>query len=299
MSNVAKRSDLKGLLESENVKNRINEILGKNAAAFTTSVIQIASQNKMLVNAEPSSIVGAAMTAATLNLPINNALGYSYIIPFREKQKDGSYLTKAQFQIGWKGFVRLAQRSGQFLRLNSGDVKQGEIISKDRLSGDITFDWVQNESQREKLNTIGFFAYFKLVNGYEHTLYMTIEELNAHGKKFSQTFKGGFGLWKTDFSSMAQKTVMKMLLSKYAPLSIELTDAVVKDQATINHENTEDITYVDNEETEIDPEAERIRVLIEESETQEDLDFAKGHATEEFLPMIKAKQKELNELNKK
>ncbi len=295
---LVKKTDLKGLLESENVKSRINEILGKNAGTFTTSVIQIASQNTMLANAEPSSIVGAAMTAATLNLPLNNSLGLSYIIPFNEKQKDGSKLIKAQFQIGWKGFVRLAQRSGQFLRINSGDVKDGEILSKDRLSGDISFEWIQDEKERNSRKTIGYFAYFKLLNGYEHTLYMTIDELNKHGKKFSQTFKGGYGLWSTDFDSMAKKTVLKLLLSKFAPLSIEMAQAVEKDQATFNNaEDTEDITYSDNEEVEIDPNAERIMTLINGIENQEDIDFAREHVTEEYLPAFKKKIKEINEKN--
>jgi len=300
MSDIVKKKDVKSLLDSPQVQERLKEILGKNAATFATSVVQIAQSNTMLANAEPNSIVGAAMTAATLNLPLNNSLGYAYIIPFKEKQKDNSYLTKAQFQIGYKGFIQLAMRSGQFKRINSTDVKKGEISNRDRLSGDMDFVWIDNDKEREKIETIGYVAYFKLTNGYEATLYMSIDEINEHGKKFSQTFKKGFGLWKDMFSSMAQKTVLKLLLSKKAPLSIEMQTAVKSDQGTINDiEDTEDITYVDNDEAEIDHEAERIRILIEESENQEDLDFAKGHATEEYLPLIKAKQKEINEMSKK
>ena len=300
MSDIVKKKDVKSILDSPQVQERLKEILGKNSATFATSVIQITQSNTMLANAEPNSIVGAAMTAATLNLPLNNSLGYAYIIPFKEKQKDNSYLTKAQFQIGYKGFIQLAMRSGQFKTINSTDVKKGEIANRDRLSGDMDFSWIDDDNERKKLETIGYVAYFKLTNGYEATLYMSMEEINGHGKKFSQTFKKGFGLWATDFDSMAQKTVLKLLLSKKAPLSIEMQTAVKSDQGTINDiENTEDITYVDNDEVEIDHEAERVRVLIEESVTQEDLDFAKGHAGEEFLPLIKSKQKELNELNKK
>lgn len=291
MTQLTKRSDLKGLLESESVKMRIHEILGKNAAAFTTSVIQIASQNTMLAKCEPASIVGAAMTAATLNLPVNNSLGFSYLIP---------YGTKAQFQIGYRGFVRLAQRSGQFLRINSGVVKEGEIVKIDRLTGDMTFDWIQDEKEREAKKAVGYFAYFRLTNGYEHTLYMTIDELKTHAKKFSKTFKGGGGLWSTEFDAMAQKTVLKMLLSKYAPLSIDMEQAVQKDQAAFNDiDDTEDISYIDNEpEPEHDHDQERIVAIIEGIKTEEDIEWARQHVTEEYLPMFKKKIKEVNKKSK-
>lgn len=301
MANIQK-SSLKGLLESENVKNRIREVQGKNAASFVTSIIQIANSNALLANAEPSSIVSAAMTAATLNLPLNNNLGLSYIIPFKEKQKDGTYLTKAQFQIGWKGLVRLAQRSGQFLRLNSGVVKEGEIVSFDRLSGDIEFNWEQDDEARKKLKPMGYFGYFKLINGYEHIYYMTMAEINEHAKKYSQTFKKGFGVWVDDFDAMAQKTVLKLLISKFAPLSIDVIDAIEKDQSVMKYdEDTDTIdveAYVDNETPEIDPEEERVVFLIKEAKTQDDLDFVKVHASEKHLDLIKEKQKEINKANK-
>ena len=299
MSDIVKKQSVKTLLDSPQVQERLKEILGKNAATFATSVVQITQSNTMLANAEPNSIVGAAMTAATLNLPLNNSLGFAYIVPFRQKQPDGSKKTMAQFMIGAKGYRQLAMRSGQFVRLNETDVKEGEIKKFDRLSGDIDFEFEQDDKKRASLRTVGYVSFFRLKNGFEATYYMTSEELNAHAKKYSQTFKAGFGQWKDDFDSMARKTVLKLLLSKSAPLSIEMERAITTDQAIINDEKTEDITYVDNEETEIDHEAERVRVLIEESVTQEDLDFAKGHAGEEFLPLIKSKQKELNELNKK
>lgn len=309
MSNLStQRTSLKGLLESDNVKKRIQEVQGKNAASFVTSIIQIANSSQMLADAEPSSIVSAAMTAATLNLPLNNALGLAYIVPFKEKQKDGSYLTKGQFMLGWKGLVRLAQRSGQFVRLNSGVVKEGEIVSFDRLTGDIKFNWEQDDEKREQLKPIGYFAYFKLVNGYEHTYYMTMKEMDAHAKKYSQTYKKGFGIWKDDYESMANKTVLKLLISKFAPLSIEMASAVEKDQAVLDYnddDGTIDVTsYPDNETPEVDPDMERMREYITSAKTHEELDDTlvildnegKG---ELFVDEIKAKRKELNKQSKK
>lgn len=296
---ATQKTTVKSLLDSESVQNRLQEILGKNAPTFATSVIQITQSNKLLANAEPNSIVGAAMTSATLNLPLNNNLGYAYIIPFGEKQKDGTWLQKAQFQIGYKGFIQLAMRSNQFKTINSTDIKNGEIKSRDRLSGNMEFEWIDDDDLRGKEKTIGYVAYFRLLNGYEATLYMSMEQLSKHAKKFSQTFKKGFGLWKDDFDSMAKKTVLKLLLSKKAPLSIEMQTAVQTDQASFNSvEDVEDISYVDNEETIVDADKERVMLLINSSETQEDLDFAKTHANEDYLDSIKKKQKEINLKNK-
>lgn len=300
MNDIVKKETVKNLLDTESIKNKLQEILGKRASTFATSVVQIAQSNKLLANAVPESIVGAAMTAATLNLPLNNSLGYAYIIPFNERQSDNSYLTKAQFQIGYKGFIQLAMRSNQFKTIHSTDVRQGEIISRDRLTGEMTFQWIDNDLDRKKIECIGYVAYFKLINGYEATLFMSMAELSTHGKKFSQTFKKGFGLWQTDFDSMAKKTVLKLLLSKKAPLSIDMQTAVKTDQASFNDvEDAEDISYVDNEQVEIDHDLERMKTLVETAETLEDIKFAKEHVTDEVLKAdLKLKEIQLKKSKK-
>lgn len=298
--NKVQKTTVQGLLSSDGVKNRLNEILGKNANTFATSVLQIVKSNDMLAKCEPNSIVGAAMTSATLNLPLNNNIGFAYIIPFNERQKDGTYLSKAQFQLGYKGFIQLAQRSGQFKTLNVTEVKEGEISFYDRLTGDIDFHWITEPKERNKRKSVGYVAYFRLLNGFEKNLYMPIEDLNQHAKKFSKTFAKGFGLWKDDFDSMAKKTVLKLLLSKYAPLSVDMQTAVITDQASINNpEDLDDISYVDNEPVKIDHDEERIIMFISSAETQDDLDIAKGYANESHIELIKAKQKEINEKTKK
>ena len=296
-----KPKTLKDLISSDDVKNRLEEILGKRASTFATSVLQITQQNAMLQNAVPASIVGAAMTSATLNLPLNNNLGYAYIIPFNERQKDGSLLIKAQFQIGYKGFIQLAMRSGQFKTIHTTDVKKGEMLNRDRLSGDIDFQWIDDDSVREQTETIGYVAYFRLLNGYEATLFMSMKELSGHGKKFSQTFKKDYGLWKDDFDSMAKKTVLKLLLSKYAPMSIDMQTARDSDQAALQwneEENTIDTQYVDNEDVLIDAEEERIKAYLDNATTQEDLDLIKPQISEKYLPMFKDAQKRINKSNK-
>jgi recombination protein RecT len=298
-----KPNTLQGLLDSEGVKDRLNEILGKRASTFASSVIQITQSNSMLKNAEPNSILGAAITSATLNLPLNNNLGYAYIIPFNERQPDNTYLVKAQFQIGYKGFIQLAQRSGTFKTVNVTDVRLGEIESIDRLSGEHTFNWIQNEKERESKSVIGYVGYFSLTNGFEKTIFMSMEDLNKHGKKFSQTFKKGFGLWQTDFDSMAKKTVLKLLLSKYAPLSIDMQSAVNVDQASFNNvEDIEDITHIDNKvEEKPNLELERFMDFIKAIKSKEELDEAMRDENAEIEPykaMIKLQEIKLNKANK-
>lgn len=246
MSTEIKKQSVKSLLASDDINNRLKDILGRNAATFATSVIQLTTQNKMLADCTPMSVVGAAITAATLNLPLNQNLGYAYVVPYNEKQSNGNYEKKAQFQLGYKGFIQLAQRSGQFKTINCTDVKEGEIMQRDRLSGSMDFEWLTDE-ERQNLKTIGYVAYFKLLNGYEATFYMSVDDLNVHGKKFSKTYDKQYGLWKKDFDSMASKTVLKLLLSKFAPLSIDMQKAVTADQALINDLDGNDVTYLDNE----------------------------------------------------
>jgi len=241
---LAVKNDVQSLLSSEDVSNRLKDILGNRASTFATSVIQISNQNTMLSQCVPASIVGAAMTSATLDLPLNNSLGFAYIVPFNEKQKDGSYLKKAQFQIGYKGLKQLAIRSGQYLSLYAKEVYEGQLVDDDTFLG-YHFDWKNKKSDK----IIGYASYFKLINGFESTFYMTAEEMEEHAKKYSQTYKKGYGLWKDDKEKMSKKTVTKLHLnSGEAPLSIEMQKAVITDQATINDIEGNDITYIDNTE---------------------------------------------------
>lgn len=292
---------VKDLMSSDDIMIRLKEILGKRASTFATSVIQLTSQNKTLAQCVPASVVGSAMVSATLDLPLNQSLGYAYVVPYNEKQEDGTYLKKAQFQIGYKGFIQLAQRSGQFKTIHTTEVKEGEIQTRDRLTGNMEYQWIDDDKERAKLPTVGYVAYFKLLNGFEATLYMSKDEVTAHGKKFSQTFKKNFGLWKDDFDSMAKKTVLKLLLSKYAPLSIEMQKAVTTDQALINDLEGNDVKYLDNETTVLDheevsqaKEEKRVKDHIEKATTLEELKQAEeGLSTIELQQLYIEKEKAL------
>lgn len=256
---------VKSLFNRDDVKNKFQELLGKRAAPFITSVLQIVASNNLLSKADPASVYQSAAVAAILDLPLNNNLGFAYIVPYNEKSKDadGNWRTKvvAQFQLGYKGFKQLALRSGQFLTIHATDVREGEITKYDRLSGEMEFAWIQNDADRELKKVVGYVSFFKLLNGYTQTFYMSTEKVFSHGKRYSQTFKKDMGLWKDDFHSMAMKTVTKLNLSKNAPLSIEMQRAIVFDQAVINDVDTQDVHYTDNHD-----------LLLEEEISFEDLE---------------------------
>jgi recombination protein RecT len=264
---------VKTLFAKDEVKKKFTEMLGKKAQGFITSVLQIVSQNKLLMEAEPTSIYHSAAVAATLDLPLNNNLGFAYIVPYNQKQPDGTYKKVAQFQMGYKGFIQLSQRSGQFRTLNSTDVRQGEIKSHNRLTDEIEFSWIENQAERIKLPVIAYVAYFKLLNGFEKLKLMYVDEIKQHGNKYSKTYGNKFGLWTTDFDGMAHKTVTKLLLSKNAPLSIEMQKAIVTDQALINDVDGTDVTYVDHETVVIDKEGERVTLMIQDATIPEQLDL--------------------------
>lgn len=238
---------LKSLFDRDDVKKRFQEMLGKRAPQFITSVLQIAATT-LPANTDPISVYNSAAVAATLDLPLNNNLGFAYIVAFNQKQKDGSYRPVAQFQLSYRGYIQLAQRSGQFLTINAKPVYEGQICEDESFDG-FHFEWKSKKSEK----IIGYAAYFKLLNGFEKTLYMTVEDLKAHGTAYSQTFKKGFGLWKDNFDAMAIKTVLKLLLGKYAPLSVEMQKAVVVDSSIINNEDATDVTYVDNTDVTVNP----------------------------------------------
>lgn len=225
---------LKGMLEMPAYKNKFNEMLGKKAAGFMSSIIAVANNNKLLAKANPATVIGAAAQAAMLDLPINQSLGFAYIVP---------YGNEAQFQLGYKGYIQLAQRSGQYVDIGAKTVYEGELEYENRLLDKFKF------GERTGDKVIGYIAYFRLVNGFEKMLFMTLDEMQAHAKKYSKNYKGGTDKWGlTDFNTMAEKTVLKRLLSKYGPLSIEsiqMSQALANDGGVVkmNEDGDFDVNF--------------------------------------------------------
>ena len=221
---------LQQLVKSDAIMKSAERTLGEKGRQFLTSVLALANSDKKIAECNPMTTYNACLTAATLDLPINQNLGFAYIVPYSNKGK-----MEAQFQMGWRGFVQLAMKTGQFQSLGTRAVYENELAGVDSFTGEPKFNFqVEKEGK-----VIGYMAYFILLNGFRKAEFMTNEELEQHAQKYSKTFKRGFGVWKENFEAMAKKTVLKLLLSRYAPLSVEMQTAIVEDQK-VNDE------YADN-----------------------------------------------------
>lgn len=212
---------IESLVHNEDFINRAEDILKDGTPQFMASVLTLKNSNKLLAECDPIKLYNCCLMAAALKLPFNQNLGQAYIIPFKGEP---------QLQIGYKGFIQLAQRSGQFRRINCSDVRKGEIKKRNRLTGEIEFEWLE-DAEHDQAEIIGYVAYFELLNGYQQTLYMSKAEVESHAKRYSQTYKQGFGVWKDNFDAMAKKTVLKRILNQYAPLSVDMQKAMEYDQA--------------------------------------------------------------------
>ena len=246
------------LMSKSDVKSKFTDVLGKKAPGFIASIITASKNN--LKDVEPGSILKSAMTAATLDLPIEQNLGFAYLVPYNNKV-NGQWIKQAQFQLGYKGYIQLAIRSGQYKTINAIEVYEGEIKKINRLTGEIELN--ENESEIDRSKVIGYMAYFRLINGFEKSLYMSKEEVEAHAKKYSKVYASGKScLWKTDFDAMAIKTVLKRLISKYGIMSIEMQKAVLSDQAIIDE--NDNLIYADNPEHEMEEKANKKTIDMDE-----------------------------------
>ena len=272
---------LKATLNAPSVKAKFEEMLGKRAPQFMTSITSVVGNNALLQKADVNSIIMGAATAASMDLPLNPNLGYAALVPFNSKE--GCF---AQLQIQVKGWVELFLRSGLCQNIICETVYEGQLVKKNKFTGEYVFD----EDAKKSDKVIGYMSYFRLSNGFEKYEYMTVEEVKAHAQKFSQTYRKGIGPWKEMFEQMAQKTTLKRLLTKWAPKSIEMQQMAMFDQAIIrgdinDMENAETV-YADNQSKENkieDAVAEEIQESTEtvDTETGEVVKQSEGQKQEE------------------
>lgn len=252
---------LKTALNAPSVKAKFEEMLGKRAPQFMTSITSVVGNNALLQKADVNSIIMGAATAASMDLPLNPNLGYAALVPFNSKE--GCF---AQLQIQVKGWVELFLRSGQCQNIICETVYEGQLVKKNKFTGQYVFD----EDAKKSDKVIGYMAYFRLSNGFEKYEYMTVDEVKAHAQKFSQTYRKGIGPWKDMFEQMAQKSVLKRLLTKWAPKSIEMQQMAMFDQAIIkgdiNDMENAQAVYADNSNNAhtVDAEAEVIEEAVQE-----------------------------------
>lgn len=233
---------LKAALNAPSVKAKFEEMLGKRASQFMTSITSVVSNNDLLAKADVNSILMGAATAASMDLSLNPNLGYAALVPF--KSKDGCF---AQLQIMTKGMTELFLRSGQCQSIINEVVYEGQLVKKNKFTGEYVFD----EDAKKSDKVIGVMAYFRLTNGFEKYDYMTVDEVKEHAMKYSKTYQRGFGIWRDNFIAMAEKTVLKRLITKYAPKSIEMQKMAIFDQAVvrgdINDLDDAQAVYTDND----------------------------------------------------
>ena len=244
------RQSMAMYLTGDAVKNQINSIVGgKNGTRFISSVVSAVNNNPALQECTNQSILAAALLGESLNLSPSPQLGQYYMVPFDDKEKG----KVAQFQLGYKGYIQLAIRSGQYKKLNVLSIKEGELIRFDPLNEEIEVQLIEDEEQREQAATIGYYAMFEYVNGFRKALYWSKKKMEAHALKYSKGYasdkrKGtAWTFWSRDFDGMAYKTMLRQLISKWGIMSIDMVTALDADMAVIREDGTKE--YVDNVES--------------------------------------------------
>lgn len=263
---MSKDLAIKQYIDSDVVQSRIKKLLDDKAQQFITTVTTL-SMDQNIAKCDPASVVGACLKAVALDLSVDQNLGEAYVIPYFDRKTGQTY---AQLQFGYRAFIKLAisdpnTTRAKYIKIYESDTQES---ARERLN-------VLFEKEKPEGKVIGYLGYYARTNGFEQTLYMSVEELQEHAKKYSQTYKKGFGLWKDNFEAMASKTVLKLLLSKYAPLQT-IGEAVVADQAVIREDQ---IIYPDNtppslEDISKEEEVNRLKKWVEESETLSRLEEA-------------------------
>lgn len=261
------------------VQSYLSQVLGEKKSSFVNNITALVANDVKLQECKPMSLIYAGIKATALDLPLDQNLGFAYVIPYRCKTG-----TEAQFQMGYKGFIQLAIRTGQFRTINVTEVVDGEVASENLITGEIQFVRAKDRSSKP---VVGYVAFFSLLNGFSKMLYMTVDDIKAHAKRYSQTFSSSkdwvreSSKWTTDFDAMAKKTVLKLLLNRYAPLSVEMRTAVVSDQAVLNAEGQPE-EYIDNPEPEEQPQV-SVAESVEEKKAEMKEAAAGGRKPDELL----------------
>lgn len=285
---------LKNALTSMAIKKQIKSLLGEKAGHFMMAIVQVVEGTPQLQQADPQTIINAAIASATLNLPIEKNLGFSYIVPYKEGKSE---IYKAQFQMGYKGYIQLALRTGQYKFINAIEVRKGELKRYNLLTGEYELEFIEDIDKRLDTEIIGYVSYIEFNNGFRNTLYMTKTQVDNHAKKYSQAYqydinyKKNSSQWSKNFDAMALKTVLKLNLSKYGALSADVQKALQLDGVvvdTVDDDGTLHTTFIDNTKDENMIIAEE----IEEKPTSEDMKTLMTIANNNDLDISK-KAKEL------
>lgn len=264
---VNQNNSVQGLLKNPAIQKKFNDVLKDKSNSFTSSLISLVNGDGNLSDSEPMSIVASAMQAAQLDLPIEKQFGFAYIVPFNAKNKQtGKWEKKAQFMLGYRGYIQLAQRSGQYQSINVISVYDGQLESWNPLTEQAKF----NPDNQISDEVVGYIGYFKLLNGFEKTTYWTREQVEKHRieNNKGKDKRKLTGVWASNYDAMAQKTVLRNLLSKWGILSIEMQQGVLADDTISDIDNDGQVQRVDVTESVDD-----VQVEINQNANTEELDF--------------------------
>lgn len=263
-----KQQSIATFLATDSVKENVAKIVGeKDTQRFISSLVSAVQTNPSLAECTNKSLLNAALLGQSLNLPQSPQLANFYFVPFKNTKAG---VTEATFQLGWRGYMALAMRSGQYKKIHVTDIREGELKAYNPIEDEYEFSPITDMQERLKKPVIGYYAYFVLVNGFKKTLYWSREQMDEHAKKYSQSYRKGWdsSLWKSDFDKMAYKTMLRQLISKYGPMSVEMERAYVGDQSVIGDNGNVD--YIDNVPDEpekgVNPFTEGGVIDVEESE---------------------------------
>lgn len=243
------KTSISTFLTNDIVKQQINNVVGgKDGQRFISAIISAVNTNPSLQECTNQSILSGALLGESLKLSPSPQLGNYYLVPFNDKDKG----KVAQFQLGYKGYIQLAIRSGQYKKLNVLAIKEGELIRFDPLNEEIEVNLIEDEEIRENTPTIGYYAYFEYTNGFRKAMYWSKKKMESHALKYSSGYraKKGFTFWEKDFDAMAYKTMLRQLISKWGVMSIEMQTAIDSDMAVINEDGSK--SYVDNQPEVVD-----------------------------------------------
>lgn len=271
-SKANQRLGITAYLTADAVKNQINSVVGgKDGQRFISAIVSAVNNNPTLQECTNQSILSGALLGESLKLSPSPQLGQYYLVPFNDKEKG----KVAQFQLGYKGYIQLAIRSGQYKKLNVLAIKQGELEYFDPLNEDIQINlMIDDWDAREQAETIGYYAMFELCNGFRKAIYWSKKQMESHAIKYSPGYKKdkekgwNYTFWSKDFDGMAYKTMLRQLISKWGVMSIDMKTAFESDMASINEDLTPD--YVDNDENVIDMPQEQIKEQMVEQSKQEE-----------------------------
>ena len=245
----AQKTGLATYLNNPVVKANIISVIGEEATQrFIADTVAVVQANPQLKECTNNSMLNASLTAHSLNLSLSPAMGQAYPVPFKDNKKG---VTEAVFQIGVGGYKQLAIRSGQYRKIVSSVIKEGELKSFNPITEDFEFDPILDPEVREKAKTVGYYAMFELLNGYRKEIYWPVARMEAHASKYSQTYKADkkYGskrsIWTNNFDAMAEKTMIRTLIRKWGVMSIDMQKAVNADMGVINDDGS--VTYVDNQ----------------------------------------------------